>query len=333
MEYCDCDHAGAEGKKYAGVSCQHASTSACMEAGNPYLEFCVNGGECAEIDGTAGHVGCICPDGYSGPKCEFHKSEPSYHTDPTQCKLQCFNGGKCTKGVKGTGIDQGKMNQSFDHLPALATGHIDFEHCSCPKGYGGVDCSLRMEFCGKGEGVCLHGAKCTKFLSQEGEESWVWRCDCNGMTDEFGDVVAGRYCEYSATEYCQGGYEESFCTNGGKCLGKGSVNGHSGCSCPEGWTGDHCEYEAQHLTSFDGKGAPTVDGEEIGIIVSTSVMFGSFILLITAYLVIRIRRQMCGIETVVDGSHQPELPNAPSRSTFQHHQYSIDENANLRELL
>jgi hypothetical protein len=54
-------------------------------------------------------------------------------------------------------------------------------------------------------------------------------------------------CEHAATSFCEYGVavsKHAFCVNGGTC--KDTIVGdevHPGCTCPDGYTGDHCEYE------------------------------------------------------------------------------------------
>lgn len=73
-------------------------------AANPKL-FCYNGG-CPSI-GHDTEVQCICSEPYTGPDCSQVMCSHSAVT--------CYNGGEC----------------------------IDGKSCTCPPGYGGVDCRGR----------------------------------------------------------------------------------------------------------------------------------------------------------------------------------------------
>eukprot|EP00584_Thalassiosira_punctigera_P001854 CAMPEP_0172542582 /NCGR_PEP_ID=MMETSP1067-20121228/13166_1 /TAXON_ID=265564 ORGANISM="Thalassiosira punctigera, Strain Tpunct2005C2" /NCGR_SAMPLE_ID=MMETSP1067 /ASSEMBLY_ACC=CAM_ASM_000444 /LENGTH=354 /DNA_ID=CAMNT_0013328853 /DNA_START=12 /DNA_END=1076 /DNA_ORIENTATION=+ len=78
--FCDCNklnaRSGATGAKYAGLMCQHESTSLCAAslAGNglsPNSQFCTNHGKCVKmVTGDEPHPGCVCREGWMGDRCE-----------------------------------------------------------------------------------------------------------------------------------------------------------------------------------------------------------------------------------------------------------------------
>lgn len=60
--------------KFAGVYCEHVSTSYCQKGNSPkhFHSFCTNGGECRVMIGrNEEHAGCKCPVGYEGNYCQF----------------------------------------------------------------------------------------------------------------------------------------------------------------------------------------------------------------------------------------------------------------------
>lgn len=77
--YCDCAKLNRDtepmAKKYAGMLCQHESTSLCAAslAGEnaPNQQFCTNHGKCVKMV-TEGdpHPGCVCREGWVGNHCE-----------------------------------------------------------------------------------------------------------------------------------------------------------------------------------------------------------------------------------------------------------------------
>ncbi len=210
VEYmCDCTNAYTEDTYYAGEFCQYESTQFCSGRNDPNgRQFCVNGGECPEES----HQPCICPEGFSGPRCAFQIGVDGQ--DYNQCDLQCQNGATCQKGMKNT--EQNEFLREFvdtdfssmlSHSPDL----LGFEHCVCPQGYFGVHCEYQMEQCGSGEHLCFHGSTC---ISNEGE----FRCDCVSSKVK----TAGLFCEYVASSECEQWVDVSsghrgFCTNGGHC--------------------------------------------------------------------------------------------------------------------
>ncbi|XP_048590095.1 sushi, von Willebrand factor type A, EGF and pentraxin domain-containing protein 1 isoform X2 [Nematostella vectensis] len=181
---------------------------------------CSNGGTC-EIDCKTLVPRCICPEGFSGDKCENHDNEcqsspcknsgtckdedngytcacvPGFtdkncETDINECAGDpCANGGTCTDGINGF-------------------------TCTCPAGYNGSTCDNDIDECASNP--CQNGATCN-----DGVNSYT--CSCKpGFT--------GTNCE---TVACS----SSPCQNGGSCAEKGG--GLYGCTCASGYTGANCE--------------------------------------------------------------------------------------------
>jgi len=64
-------------KKFAGLMCQHESTSMCAASlvGSGHAknnQFCTNHGKCVKlVTDNEPHPGCVCKDGYTGDHCEI----------------------------------------------------------------------------------------------------------------------------------------------------------------------------------------------------------------------------------------------------------------------
>ncbi|KAL3816001.1 hypothetical protein ACHAXA_010661 [Cyclostephanos tholiformis] len=93
--YCDCEslnrNSASTAQKYAGIMCQHASTSMCAASlvvssssggvssssttsHSPNGQFCTNHGTCVRmVSGDELHPGCVCKDGWTGERCEQEK--------------------------------------------------------------------------------------------------------------------------------------------------------------------------------------------------------------------------------------------------------------------
>lgn len=150
----------------------------------------------------------------------------------------------------------GKGMNDFD-----ATHHAElFEHCVCPDNYFGVQCEHKLEICPGGDHVCLHGSQCIAHGESE-DNTLHYTCDCDSAFDAL-DKYAGKFCQYQSTDICtyngqpgMGRANFAFCVNNGLCRGR-VYDGEDppGCDCPEGFTGDHCEYlvDDQDIGSFSG---------------------------------------------------------------------------------
>mmetsp|Transcript_9023 Transcript_9023/g.26947 ORF Transcript_9023/g.26947 Transcript_9023/m.26947 type:complete len:1468 (-) Transcript_9023:215-4618(-) len=242
-KYCDCGEAATKEASFAGIGCQHKSSVFCNpdEGMTEKMAYCVNGGSCFETGN--GHLGCDCPDDWKGIHCEFHKSEAAEYSNPNACKLECKNGGKCSAGVKDFGTAE------TSGLPFLKEKHINFEHCVCPAGFTGVDCSIKFDVCDENH-ACPYGSTCS-FRGKTVSGKKMFTCNCKGVTDENGNAVAGEHCQHQATEYCvlRQSSLHSFCTHNGKCVDQISAEEkHPGCICPPGWTGNHCEFQQKQST-------------------------------------------------------------------------------------
>ena len=207
MEHmCDCTPGYTNEHYYSGEFCQYESTAFCSPVDDPNgRQFCVNNGQCSEED----HHPCICPDGFSGPRCAFQDGVDG--KDYAECQLECHHGGTCQKGLKDIAQSYGKFYK--DVLGMFNQSNIDFEHCVCPDGYFGIRCEYKVEECGDTGHICLHGSTCVE--SFDGA-----KCDCETSNE----IVAGIFCEFPATDQCDtsnaipGQDHRGFCTNNGLCI-------------------------------------------------------------------------------------------------------------------
>jgi len=229
---CDCTNGYTEETYYAGEFCQYKSTQFCSGPNDPNgRQFCVNGGQCP----GESHLPCICPEGFSGPRCAFQIGIDG--RDFAQCELSCQNGGNCQKGAKETKQNEimGKfVDVDFSEILPKSPDLRSFEHCVCPPGYFGIYCEYQMEQCDGGEHLCFHGSTCAKNAD-------TFSCDCFSSKIK----TAGLFCEYVASSECEQWVDvtsghRGFCTNGGHC----EVDGYGSavCMCPSGYMGEHCEY-------------------------------------------------------------------------------------------
>lgn len=124
--------------------------------------------------------------------------------------------------------------------------------------------------------VCEHGSTCVESLFYEHK----YVCDCTTATTTAADdgkntvsVYAGLSCQHEATTFCTTDgpsvvNPHAFCVNEGTCRSKVSNNDndvvvHPGCTCPIGYTGEHCQYITGSVptsTSYFVDGTIDTDG-------------------------------------------------------------------------
>jgi len=111
-----------------------------------------------------------------------------------------------------------------------------------------------IEHCKDGRRKCYNNSKCVrnrKIDPHYGDYSY--HCDCSSsLTDT---SFAGVECEYAATVYCDDAKNDEFCANGGRC-GSYILAGHyyTGCHCPVGYSGAHCQYLTEKLAVENNRG-------------------------------------------------------------------------------
>jgi len=230
-------------------------------------------------------VGCDCPEGFTGPVCEFRiRDEKDY----AACNLSCQNNGICRKGKKDLSIlekfNVNRLDGSFD------TSHSqDFEHCVCPIGYVGLTCEFRLDVCPGGTHACMHGAECIPSVNKE-THKLAFECDCD-KADEHDLRYAGKYCQFESSEFCTDNAARpldgtgAFCVNGGTCKGFVSQGEeHPGCQCKNDFQGDHCEYTPEWI---DGS---TPRDSSKGVM-AISLTIGITLLVIFVIFLVVYRRQ------------------------------------------
>lgn len=195
--FCDCSDAEHNGFPFVGKYCE---IQGAVQCGDSEI-FCTNGGTCEDNFESMAHP-CNCPVGHRGPHCEF---DTGFVPD---CTLSCENGGECTLGIKDYD------SAVFDLVWAQQDGN--FQYCSCPPGYFGLNCEVEGQECGSGH--CLNGGSCLQTEHTDGTMQFV--CDCTtAYTDD--TSYAGQFCENESTSFCsksETANGQLFCTNGGKCV-------------------------------------------------------------------------------------------------------------------
>lgn len=145
-----------------------------------------------------------------------------------ECTLTCQNGGSCQA-----------LHQALHHNNTVP------QRCKCESGYAGLACEIESKPCFNMFGqdfFCQAGSPCV--LSNDRNKYQY--CDCHQAYSV--SAFAGLDCDFSASEYCTDDKSISFiafCTNGGQCksyISDDTHQGHPGCDCSYGFTGDHCEY-------------------------------------------------------------------------------------------
>jgi len=254
---CDCRDAGHLGKSWAGQYCENSATTECQPG--PLAEklqhangdlFCTNGGTCKDPNNP--YLGCDCPEGQYGPSCEFQSEEDA------KCNLKCQNGGQCRSGTKDNSLIE-QLGKGLDGYNDTHHSEL-FEHCVCPHNYFGIQCEHKLEICPGGDHVCLHGSKCVAKNEGSTDGELYYMCDCDSAFDSL-EKYAGKFCQYSSTDICtkngqpgMGKANFAFCVNNGICKGR-VEDGEDppGCTCPEGFYGDHCEYLEEEKEEDEGK--------------------------------------------------------------------------------
>lgn len=201
---------------YSGADCS-APTSACADIG------CLNGGRCSQI--FRGGSRCVCPNGFSGLKCEVDINECA--PDPCGPNGTCEDrrGGfncECDPGYAGelcdVDIDACLAGPCLNGATCEDGDGEDYT-CTCAAGFTGTDCEIDIDDCSPNP--CLNGGACT-----DGVDSYECACVPG---------FVGAICATNIND-CAG----VACLNGGTCVdGVGSFS----CSCPTGTTGTYCEDE------------------------------------------------------------------------------------------
>jgi EGF-like domain len=171
--------------------------------------FCLNHGTCKDTFMDTPEFPCNCPEGLTGPHCEFEEGSLV-----PECSMDCFNGGTCQAGVKlHTQVLQ-------DGALVPIQSQYDLEYCICPEGFYGHNCEVQGKKCGNAH--CFNGGSCVEMSKNNATTTVVEStgyCDCTTAGDEK-KSFAGRFCQSEATSYCSKFVDHNgkpFCVNGGTC--------------------------------------------------------------------------------------------------------------------
>eukprot|EP00536_Pseudo-nitzschia_multiseries_P004761 jgi/Psemu1/253901/estExt_Genewise1Plus.C_820028 len=164
------------------------------------------------------------------------------------CNLFCYNKGVCRHGHGKFGSYAG-IDSVVTDLPFEEELHDDGMYCTCPEGYTGLQCEIKLVTCDRDNHVCFNGSTCVKERSTDNGNVF-YRCECDMEGSIMTAPYAEKYCAHIATVFCDGsdGFEHgtSYCTNGGRCKNRQIGSDKLvGCECPTGWEGSHCQTKVQ----------------------------------------------------------------------------------------
>eukprot|EP00978_Attheya_sp_CCMP212_P017818 scaffold48006_cov51-Attheya_sp.AAC.2 len=184
---------------------------------------CENGGDCLPPDNT-----CNCPYEFAGERCEVD--------------CGCANGGVCSL-------------ETFESPEATTNGKTKMPVCSCSDGFIGHKCEVQEATCPDGH-KCLYGSTCIR-IPNNIPNYHRYTCDCS--TVESNQIHIGHNCQHIAATFCNAETRvnhHGFCVNGGACLNIviDKTKDHQGCTCPQDYEGDHCEYHVDEDKPGDLEG-------------------------------------------------------------------------------
>lgn len=170
---------------------------------------CYSRGTCYQQQ--AEQIVCVCQDGYTGNRCEFHKVDCSR---PDVClKGACVDEHcSCSTGYAGQFCDYSdhcQENPCRDHGKCISDE--DGFVCLCDKGYTSDNCENDIDECRQNPNICQNGGEC-----QNTEGSFQCQCPAG---------YNGQLCGYNINE-C----EADPCLNGGRCIDEIS---DFRCECPK----------------------------------------------------------------------------------------------------
>ncbi|XP_065221453.1 neurogenic locus protein delta [Planococcus citri] len=227
---------------------------------------------CDETHGYCNKPGeCLCHVGWKGRLCSECEKYPGCIRGTCSKPWECL----CDEGWGGLFCNQ-DLNYCTNHKPCrnggtcFNTGQGSYT-CSCPPGYTGTDCDIRLSDCS--HKPCLNGAACKQNgTSYQCECSKGWygtHCEIAVQTCEVKPCKHGGTCRDTIHGYkcsCPAGFNGAECqnvvnhctpnpcSNGGNCTALPHNQGHK-CSCPSGFTGKNCETNID-----DCKGNPCRNG-------------------------------------------------------------------------
>jgi hypothetical protein len=99
------------------------------------------------------------------------------------CNLHCYNEGECQHGKGKFGSYAGLQEDEEMPWEKSANGPADIGmFCSCPVGYTGLQCEIKLVVCGRGEEdqhTCFNGSECRKVR----RDSDVWNALLYGLLE------------------------------------------------------------------------------------------------------------------------------------------------------
>ena len=233
---------------------------------------------------------CLCPDGFTGRRCEFQSDQVLACSHDENSGLICENGGICAIGLRNATTTESTILAELSFDP-----NYGFWHCQCPVGFVGRHCEVAENRCGDGDDdddstVCLHGASCVEEWT--GTNTVQHTCDCSTIPTESHVEYKGPSCQYKTTlmpsahpsvspslspllssastttttttttapthpsfcERVEASQGQPFCAHNGTCYR--DDHGAYGCKCPEGYGGYRCHDSVQDMS--EPVGLPTL---------------------------------------------------------------------------
>jgi len=194
------------------------TTSRCNDG-----SYCLNNGICSDDDGK-----CICHDGFEGRFCQ-----------------NLAAGNNSNKEISYNNNGNNNFDKSNNNVDKIENSNNNYLLNS--------EEQQEQQLCG--DQPCQHGSICIDLSTLGGSfimgdsknNNKRYMCDCSSMNKVSTDVAfAGKYCEVPSTSICSKKDDfngKQFCTNYGTCINL--RNGLFPCSCPNGYTGKHCEFSPQ----------------------------------------------------------------------------------------
>jgi len=216
---------------------------------------CIHG-KCTDY--TGGYK-CTCDPGYSGPNCTIDiddcESSPCIHGDCVDqvndytCQCQDgYTGHDCEVDINEC--------QSSPCIRGTCQDMINNYTCICPAGFTGVKCEENIDDCLSipcRNGTCIdlvNNYTCNCHVGFTGSHCDIKIANCtidscypNVTCFKNGEIISCGPCPFGLSgdgkncediDYCV----NNACSNGGSCVD--GISNYS-CSCPAGFTGDHCE--------------------------------------------------------------------------------------------
>ncbi|XP_022807283.1 von Willebrand factor D and EGF domain-containing protein-like isoform X1 [Stylophora pistillata] len=236
---------------------------------------CVHG-KCTDYTGA---YRCTCDPGYSGPNCTI---------DINECESSPCRHGNCVNQVNNytchcqdgyTGRDCADEIDECQSSPCIRGTCLDMINnytCICPAGFTGVKCEEKINECLSspcGNGTCIdhvNNYTCNCHVGFAGLRCDIKIADCT-IDSCYPNVTCFKNSDTISCGPCPVGFSgdgkncedidhcvNHACSNGGSCVD--GINNYS-CSCPAGYTGDHCENDIDDCVNHKcSNGGSCIDG-------------------------------------------------------------------------